>query len=169
LFNLIPHYSAKILQLPHKSRPGRFQTVYCLFHGSNGLHLLKLISISLEWTHSGHVMCSWSELDPHLTLSPNIQEPGSGCGYEEPVWRHFQTGLGLFHGSNGLYLLKLISISLEWTHSGHVMCSWSELDPHCLTSSPIIQLRSCCCHRIANPAIFRQFLASSMDPMDCIC
>jgi hypothetical protein len=30
---------------------------------------------------------------------------------------HFETDFGHFHGSNGLYLLKVISISLLWIHN----------------------------------------------------
>ena len=37
--------------------------------------------------------------------------------------------LGLLHGFNWLYLLNLISISLLWIHTGHVMCSWTHLGP----------------------------------------
>jgi hypothetical protein len=146
-----------------------FQTVFGLFHGSNGLYLLKLISISLEWTHSGHVMCSWTGLD--TSFIPNTPKTAKK-NWPSPHRKHghFQTVFCFFHGSNGLHLLKLISISLEWTHSGHLMCSLSELDPHCLTSSPhysakILQWP----HKSQPGAIFRQFLASFMDPMDCIC
>jgi hypothetical protein len=52
---------------------------------------------------------------------------------------HFQTGFGLFHGSNGLYLVKFISISLVWIHTGHVMCtSWTHVDPSFVPYTPKI-------------------------------
>jgi hypothetical protein len=50
---------------PH-SKHGNFETVYCHFHGSSGLYLLKLISISLVWIHDGCVVCIWTHLDPFV-------------------------------------------------------------------------------------------------------
>ena len=63
----------------------------------------NFISISLVWIYTGLVMCGWT----HLASSfiPNTPQTTS------PRWKYvnLQTLLGLFHGSNQLYLLKLIS------------------------------------------------------------
>ena len=42
---------------------------------------------------------------------------------------NFQTWIGVLCRSDGLYLLKRISVSLVWIHTGHVMCVWTHLDP----------------------------------------
>jgi hypothetical protein len=89
------------------------------------------ISISLLWIHTGHVvMCSWTHLDPSFIL-PNTPKP-TQIGLISPHRKHdsFETVFGIFHGSHGLWLLKVIIISLLWIHTGHVvMCSWTHLDP----------------------------------------
>jgi hypothetical protein len=36
---------------------------------------------------------------------------------------------------SGLYLLKRISISLVWINTGHMMCSWTHLDPSFITNT----------------------------------
>ena len=54
--------------------------------------------------------------------------PGSLICTSLVIWHtdsHFQTGFVFSHESNGLYLLKLISISLLWINTGHAMCSWT--------------------------------------------
>ena len=132
-----------------------------LFHGSNGLYLLKSISINFVWIHTGHVMCSLAHLDFfYLKYTPNNPELAH-C----PHWKHghSQTLLSLLHGSNGL---KHISISVVWIHTGHVMCSLAHLDlsfiwktPKTAQNWPLVHSESMTIHT--------QFLVSSMDPMDC--
>jgi hypothetical protein len=65
-------------------------------------------------------MCSWTHLHP--SFIPNT--PNISLKYGK-----FETVFGPLHGTNGLYLLKLLIISLLWIHTGHVMCSWTHLDP----------------------------------------
>jgi hypothetical protein len=49
---------------------GHFQTVADAFCQSDGLYLLKLISISLVWIHIWRVMCGCTRLDPSLVSTP---------------------------------------------------------------------------------------------------
>ncbi len=86
---------------------------------------------------------------------------------------NFQTDFAVSHGSRRLYLLKLISISLVWIHAGHVMlCSWTHLDPFKIPNTYQKQptaVGPAHINHTESMAIFSQFLASSMDTMDCIC
>jgi hypothetical protein len=72
---------------------------------------------------------------PILRESSSIPDTRLKTAWIWPVSQHrkhhdnAQAVLGLCHGSNGLYLLKLISISLSCIHTRHVMCGWTHLDP----------------------------------------
>ena len=124
----------------------------------------------LKWTsslffHTGHVMCSLFFLFDSYFIW-NTPKTTKNC-WPSPHWKYVNLQpllLGLFHGSNGLYLLKSISINFVWIHTGHVMCSLAHLDffiwntPQIIQNWPIAHTESM--------DILRHFLASSMDPMD---
>jgi hypothetical protein len=91
---------------------GVFQTCFGLSHGSkNGLWLVKFISTVFY----GSIRAMWCVVGLIWTLLPSQthqQQPGPGQA-SDFYWEHgiFQTCFGLSHGFNGLWLVKLISIS----------------------------------------------------------
>jgi hypothetical protein len=86
---------------------------------------------------TGHVMCSCTHLD--ASLISNTRKTAWNWPIS-PYRKHGNavTVFDLLHGSNGLFLLKLISrISLLWIHTAHVMCSWTHL--YAFSSQPHTQ------------------------------
>ena len=108
-------------------------------HESNGLYLLKLIStcISLSWINTGHAMCSWTCLGPILTSqTPRYRPVGLLASVFTTEHGTFRQVFVFSHESNGLYLLKLVSISLLWINKGNTMCSWTSLGPILSSQKP---------------------------------
>ena len=105
---------------------------------SNGLYLLKLLSISLVWIHTGHVSVAgliWTL----LSYQTHLNQPGTGPS-AHTVRKHsnFQTVFWLLPWIQWTVSVQLISISVSllWTHNGHVMCSWTHLDPSFIPITP---------------------------------
>ena len=68
---------------------------------------------------------AWTLFSPRNTQN----QSGSGSANTESMLAVSKGNCGVSHGSNGLYLLKLISIILLRIYTGHLMCSWTCLDP----------------------------------------